>query len=65
MEDYQDRVIKERQGLDANIGRLKLFIATDNFKDLTDIEKLLMLDQLMTMGDYSRILGKRIAMFGS
>ena len=63
MEEWQKRVIKEKQDLDLKRERLDSFFSKKAFADLDDDQKALMVDQSLIMGEYSEILGKRIDAF--
>lgn len=61
---HQERLTVEKNGLDENLGRLCLFIATSPiFETLPDEEQARMLRQREVMADYSIVLGERIAAF--
>lgn len=63
---YQQRVIDEKNALDANIGKLADFmIASPAYKDLPSAEKGRLYRQQTAMLAYSHVLGERIEAFES
>ena len=64
-EEYQQRVVVEKDDLDMKIGKLAEFLAKDAFSSLKAAEQTRMQRQLEKMRDYSTILGERIAAFGA
>jgi len=65
MQDYQLRVIEEKKELDAKLEKLAAFNVSDNFRDVSDLQRGLMVQQESVMGHYSNILGERITAFKS
>lgn len=64
MEDFQKRVIEEKEELDAKLERLSLFIKADPiFLVLSMQEQCLMKQQETLMSAYSVILAARIGCF--
>ena len=63
MEAYQQRVVEEKQALDEKIGKLSAFVGTERYCALPEAEQARMERQLVAMGEYSMILGERIAAF--
>ena len=63
VEEFQQRVIKEKVELDSKIQRLVAFTTTRIFMALDDAEKGRLQYQCDAMYLYSRILGDRIAAF--
>lgn len=63
MEDYQQRVIDEKNGLDEKRNKLKDFLYTDIYANLPDGERGNLQAQYMVMGNYSDILQTRIEGF--
>jgi hypothetical protein len=63
MEEWQKRVIQEKQGLDAKIKKLTTFVntKTNNFEDLCS--RGILRQQLSAMIEYSNILNERILRF--
>lgn len=59
----QERVIQERDELDARLGRLREFVKSNAFENLNVHEKLAMTDQSLHMNGYLIALNRRIAMF--
>lgn len=65
MEDYQKRVVQEKQELDEKISKLGVFIyGNQEFHKLSNSQKDLLIDQLKIMEKYSNILRIRIETFG-
>lgn len=64
MEDYQDRVIEEKNALDEKIVKLASFIFSDRFLVPKD-EQERMESQFYAMTQYSRMLRERIYHFTS
>lgn len=64
MEPYQQRVIEEKQELDAKREKLAAFIASDTFKTMKDWQEASRLKaQAIVMKQYSDILEARIKAF--
>jgi len=66
MQPHEERVVIEKQELDAKLGKLKTFCFGDNnrtFQDLAPEDRDLLETQYTVMEQYSEILGKRIARF--
>ena len=63
MEDWQKRVIKEKQDLDVKRAKLDLFMGSKLYTDIETEQKLLLADQYIKMTEYSHILGRRIETF--
>lgn len=64
MQDYQQRVIAERDELETRIFRLRLFLEhSDAFKALDIQNQGLLNSQLEAMEEYSSILTQRIELF--
>lgn len=63
MEAYQERVVAEKSELDDKIAKLYQFRTTPIFNGLDPAEQSRLTDQQVTMQEYSRILGERIAAF--
>jgi hypothetical protein len=64
MEEYQQRVVKEKDELDAKIKALQAFTCAAAFSDLDEIDQKLLLRQSGLMQLYSSVLAQRIARFG-
>ena len=64
MEDYQQRVIDEKEALDEKIEKLSTFIGSKLFETLNnDGQDILLQEQLSHMIAYSSVLEKRIELF--
>ena len=63
MQPFQQRVIDEKLELDEKITKLAVFRTTSLFDSIDPSEQSRMTDQEVTMREYSRILGERIAFF--
>lgn len=60
---HQKRVIDEKRDLDDRKDKLEAFFETSTFAQLDDSEQGRLHAQHAAMGDYSRVLGERIAAF--
>jgi hypothetical protein len=65
MEDYQERVLKEKEELDDKLSRLTPFLTTEKFFGLPVEDRELLTQQEVHMKGYSLVLAKRIARFKS
>jgi len=63
MEEWQERVICEKRGLDQRLDKLKAFFGEGRFTELDLAEQERMREQAIIMTAYSEILGKRIKAF--
>lgn len=63
MEDWQKRVVEERDGLAARIGRLQQFMQRDTFSTVSAEDRRLLQAQYGLMVAYEHVLNKRIARF--
>jgi hypothetical protein len=64
MKEYQQRVVEEKQQLDARRDRLMAFMARNpSFYNLPYDERDRLRRQYHVMGLYAEILGQRIAVF--
>lgn len=63
MQAYQERVVAEKRELDERGDKLEQFILSDRFGTLPAAEQERMKLQLEIMGQYSEVLGERIAAF--
>lgn len=61
MEDYQKRVVEEKDKLDAKIQKLTIFI--DNKQPVSKSQAQMMIRQLVLMELYSQTLADRISLF--
>lgn len=57
---HKDLLEKEKKSLDFNIAKLQSFILSNKFDTLRDVAKKNLRDQLISMSQYSIILGNRI-----
>jgi len=64
LQPHQDRVVKEKLKLDNKLHKLRRFMLTATFKDLSLKETIRLYRQEMAMEMYSKILGERIDAFG-
>ncbi len=64
MMPHQQRVIDEKEELDAKLGKLIPFLASDTCLSLPFDERSRLKRQSEVMAEYSAILGERIAAFG-
>ena len=60
---HQQRVVEEKELLDDKLSKLRVFINTEIYKNLSNTDKILMNAQVTYMAGYSRILGMRINNF--
>ncbi|KVD35441.1 hypothetical protein WI84_16360 [Burkholderia ubonensis] len=60
---HQQRVVDEKAGLDERLSKLNAFFGTPIFTGLDEDERERLSEQARVMGEYSRILGDRIAAF--
>lgn len=65
MQPHQERVIAEKKELDERGDKLEQFILSDKFNSLPKAEQERMHWQLDVMGQYSEVLGERIAAFAN
>lgn len=63
MAPHQQRVIDEQAELNARLEKLTAFTFTETFEKLPDEEKGRLNRQHGIMGQYSEVLGERIAAF--
>lgn len=64
MQPHQQRVVDEKSELDDKLGKLGVFIESSPiFAVLPDDERERLVRQKSCMGEYSEILGERIAAF--
>ena len=60
MEAYQERVVVEQREIEEKSDKLRAFLDSPTFHDLSEIDQNLLLAQLMSMGAYTTILMLRI-----
>jgi len=63
MEEYQERVVKEREELNEKLEKLNSFIEGKGFNDLKPEDRDLLQRQRAVMRRYVQILTKRINRF--
>lgn len=63
MKPHQSRVVEEKKNLDERGNKLEQFMLSAQFTTLPAAERERMKRQLEIMGEYSEILGERIAAF--
>ena len=63
MNDFQVRVLKEKEELDTKINALASFLCKDIFEALNQPEQFRLKKQFEIMKLYSAVLGERIAHF--
>jgi hypothetical protein len=63
MKDYQQRVVDEKKELDEKINKLEQFITSEKINSVDPNEAFRLKTQLVTMINYSEILGERIKFF--
>jgi hypothetical protein len=62
---HQIRVMVEKHERDAELDRLKVFMATATFAELPEAEQARMTRQRNLMAQLSAVLGERIEAFGA
>ena len=60
---HEQRVVDEKMELDAKLQKLLTFHGSATFAGLPDAEQDRLIRQSVVMGDYSAVLGERIAAF--
>lgn len=63
MDNWQKRVVEEKQQLQTKLTKLGQFLDSGAFKDLLPEDQRLLLEQEKFMWGYLTTLGKRIARF--
>jgi len=63
MEQYQKRVVEEKEALDEKIAKLGEFVDSNTFHRIDGAEQTRLSTQLKIMRSYSSILGDRINNF--
>jgi hypothetical protein len=63
MKDWQQRVIDEKKELDEKINRIESFVTSEKINSVDPNEVFRLKTQLVTMINYSEILGERIKFF--
>lgn len=63
MEDWQQRVIEERDQLEGRVSSLKVFIGSDRFHEIDSVEQGALNKQEQFMDAYLRVLNGRIDRF--
>ena len=64
-EQYQERLLEEKKGLDDKLAKLVNFIGSATFQQLPSNYCDLLEDQKVAMEEYARILAARIDLFTS
>ena len=65
LHSYQQRVVDEKAELDEKVRKLREFIGSRPFQDLSAEDRNLLKSQAEVMGNYARLLSRRIARFGA
>ncbi len=63
LENYQNRMILEKEELDIKIKKLNRYIQSVNFIKLDTVDRELLIEQYHYMGLYNQILDQRIERF--
>lgn len=63
MEDWQQRVVEEKEQLDEKLAKLRTYTSSEAFAKHPDDYKSLLLNQEYHMGSYSDALRARIERF--
>ncbi len=64
LQPHQQRVVTEKAELDEKLTKLTAFFNTEMFANLDDAEIERLQRQADIMGEYSDVLGERVAAFG-
>jgi len=65
MKPHIERAVKEKEELDEKRVKLNIFLTSDDYADLPNRQRLLLVKQANCMETYSDILGKRIELMKS
>ena len=60
MSDFMGRLIEEKNQLDEKIGKLDVFIKSDAFNGIDNVQRGLLKIQLNAMITYSQVLDERL-----
>lgn len=63
MEDFQQRVVEEREELETKMAKLSDFMHGDTYTELSATDQGLLMVQLVAMQNYSDALFRRIELF--
>lgn len=63
IEEWKQRVLDERAGLEYRMQRLLAFVESSRFEKLSDTDQRLLSEQVRYMRDYYEVLGRRIVRF--
>lgn len=63
LKPWQERLVLEKQELDAKLAKLEAFLGTPNFEALHPTDRSLLRTQFQVMKTYSVILEHRVARF--
>lgn len=61
MTDFKQRLVTEKAELDEKLNKLTLFIGSKTYCELEIGSRIMLSRQHTVMGEYSRILGERLA----
>lgn len=60
MSDFKERLVNEQVDLESKLDKLDAFIATDTFKQLSDVQQALLRIQATAMNTYNQCLKERL-----
>jgi hypothetical protein len=63
MQPHQQRVVDEMHELDSKLDKLKDFMHTDTYANLTAVDQGLLMVQVVAMENYVNTLSRRIELF--
>lgn len=63
MQDFQERVVKEKDDVDTRLAALVNFFGTPTYGALRRFEQVALSRQLVAMTEYSSVLEERISAF--
>jgi len=61
MSDFKIRLVNESEDLKDKLDKLTVFIKSENFNKIDDIQKILLINQQQAMTSYSTILDIRLS----
>jgi hypothetical protein len=60
MSDFKTRLLEERDQLKEKVTKLDIFIDSDTFETISELQQDLLMDQLYHMSEYLTILDERV-----
>lgn len=61
MSDFRRRLFEEYTGLQAKLTKLDLFMVTEEFQELPEVDRKDLAEQRGHMKDYETVLGRRVS----